>query len=103
HACCPQRRRKETQETIDKGLAWLVSLQKKDGAIHDGELANYVTSASILALARAHNPEFHPVIVQGRRFLIALQADEAEGYSPDHPYYGGNSYGDEERPDLSNV
>jgi hypothetical protein len=43
------------------------------------------------------------VIEKARDFLIALQADEAEGYSPDHPYYGGNSYGDEERPDLSNV
>jgi len=101
--CVPEPRPKAMQETIDKGLAWLVSLQKKDGAIHDGELANYVTSASILALARAHKPEFTPVIVKARDFLIALQADEAEGYSPDHPYYGGNSYGDEERPDLSNV
>jgi squalene-hopene/tetraprenyl-beta-curcumene cyclase len=101
--CVPEPRPKEMQTAIDKGLAWLVSLQKKDGAIHNGELANYVTSASILALARAKKPEFKPVIEKARDFLIALQADEAEGYSPDHPYYGGNSYGDEERPDLSNV
>ena len=101
--CVPEPRPKEMQAAIDKGLLWLVSLQKKDGAIHDGELANYVTSASILALARSKKPEFQPVIVKARDFLIALQADESEGYSPDHPYYGGNSYGDEERPDLSNV
>ncbi len=101
--CVPEPRPKELQTAIDKGLAWLVSLQKKDGAIHDGELANYVTSASILALARAKKPEFDPVIRKARDFLIALQADEGEGYSPDDPYYGGNSYGDEERPDLSNV
>lgn len=101
--CVTEPRPKEMQAAIDQGLAWLVSLQKKDGAIHDGELANYVTSASILALARSKKPEYKPVIVKARDFLIALQADEAEGYSPDHPYYGGNSYGDEERPDLSNV
>jgi squalene-hopene/tetraprenyl-beta-curcumene cyclase len=101
--CLPEPRPKETQEAIEKGLAWIVSLQKKDGAIHDGELANYVTSASILALARAKKPELKPVIEKARDFLIALQADEAEGYSPDHPFYGGNSYGDDERPDLSNV
>ena len=101
--CVPEPRPKEMQTAIDKGLAWLVSLQKKDGAIHNNELANYVTSASILALVRAKKPELKPVIEKARDFLIALQADEAEGYSPDHPYYGGNSYGDEERPDLSNV
>jgi squalene-hopene/tetraprenyl-beta-curcumene cyclase len=101
--CIPEPRPKEIQAAIDQGLKWLVSLQKPDGAIHNGELANYVTSASIMALARANRPEFKPVITKARDFLIALQADEAEGYSPDHPYYGGNSYGDEERPDLSNV
>jgi squalene-hopene/tetraprenyl-beta-curcumene cyclase len=101
--CVPEPRPKELQTAIDKGLAWLVSLQKKDGAIHNGELANYVTSASILALVRAKKPEFKPVIEKARDFLIVLQADEGEGYSPDDPYYGGNSYGDEERPDLSNV
>src|SRR4029079_3218349 len=66
-------------------------------------LANYITSASIMALARAHRPEFKPVIEKAKHFLIDLQADEGEGYSPDHPYYGGNSYGDEQRPDMSNV
>lgn len=101
--CVPEPRPKEVQDAIDKGLTWLVSLQKKNGAIDDGELSNYVTSASILALARAKKPQYEPVIVKARDFLIALQADEAEGYSPDHPFYGGNSYGDEERPDLSNV
>ena len=101
--CVPEPRPKPTQEAIDAGLKWLVSLQKPDGAIHDGELANYVTSASILALVRANRPEYKPVIQKARDFLVALQADEAEGYSPDNPYYGGNSYGDEQRPDLSNV
>jgi squalene-hopene/tetraprenyl-beta-curcumene cyclase len=101
--CLPEPRSKEAQDAIDKGLAWLVSLQKPRGAIDDGELSNYVTSAAILALARAKKPQFEPVILKARDFLMTLQADEAEGYSPDHPFYGGNSYGDEERPDLSNV
>ena len=101
--CLPEPRPKEVQTAVDQGLAWLASLQKKDGSIHDGEMANYVTSASILALARAKKEELRPVIEKARDFLVALQADDAEGYSPDHPYYGGNSYGNEERPDLSNV
>jgi squalene-hopene/tetraprenyl-beta-curcumene cyclase len=99
----PVPRPEKIQKAIDGALAWLVSLQKPDGAIHDGMLANYCTSAAIMALARAKKPEFEPVIVKARDFLVRLQNDEAEGFSPDHPFYGGNSYGDEQRPDLSNV
>lgn len=101
--CTSEPRKPEMQAAIDKGLAWLVSLQKPDGSIHDGALANYTTSAAIMALARANRPEHKPVIQKARDWLISLQADEAEGFSPDHPFYGGNSYGDEQRPDLSNV
>ena len=99
----PEPRAKPVQEAIDAGLAWLVSLQKPDGSIQDGELANYTTSAAVLALAKSGKPEFKPVIAKAQKYLIDLQADEGEGYSPDHPYYGGNSYGDEQRPDMSNV
>jgi len=99
----PEPRPKDVQQAIDEGLAWLASLQRKDGSIHDGAMANYVTSASLMALARSGSEEHRPVVARARDFLIALQADEAEGYSPDHPFYGGNSYGNEERPDLSNV
>ncbi len=101
--CVPEPRPAEIQKAIDNALTWLVSLQQPDGSIHNEQLANYTTSAAIMALARAKKPEYEPVIAKARAWLVALQADEAEGYSPDHPYYGGNSYGDEQRPDLSNV
>jgi squalene-hopene/tetraprenyl-beta-curcumene cyclase len=101
--CVPEPRPEKIQKAIDGALAWLVSLQKQDGAIHDGMLANYCTSAAIMALARAKKPAYEPVILKARDFLVRLQNDEAEGFSPDHPFYGGNSYGDEQRPDLSNV
>ncbi len=99
----PEPRAPQVQEAIDNALTWLVSLQKPDGSIQDGELANYTTSAAVLALARSGRPEYKPVIAKAQKFLIELQADEGEGFSPDHPYYGGNSYGDEQRPDMSNV
>ncbi|MFN0009699.1 MAG: prenyltransferase/squalene oxidase repeat-containing protein [Planctomycetota bacterium] len=101
--CVPEPRPPEVQKAIDSGLAWIASLQKPNGSIHDGEMANYVTCASVLALARSKKPEYAPVIAKARDFLLVLQNDEAEGFSPDHPFYGGNSYGNEERPDLSNV
>lgn len=99
----PEPRAKEVQAVIDEGLAWLLMLQKPDGSIHDGKLPNYTTSAAIMALARAGRPEHRDAIAKARDFLIGLQVDEGEGYSPDDPYYGGIGYGSSERPDLSNL
>jgi len=99
----PRPRPEDVQKVIDQGLAWLASLQDEDGAIHDGKLKNYITSASILALAASGEEKYAPVIEKARRFLIALQADEGEGYSEGDLYYGGIGYGDDERPDLSNL
>ena len=42
-------------------------------------------------------------IKRAQGFLVNLQADEGEGYSADHPFYGGIGYGGDERPDLSNL
>ncbi len=99
----PVPRSKEVQAAIDAGVAWLVSLQKPDGSIHDGKNANYTTSAVILALVRNGNPEHRAAIRKARDWLIGLQVDETDGYSADDPYYGGIGYGSGERPDLSNL
>ncbi|MCE9593461.1 MAG: terpene cyclase/mutase family protein [Planctomycetes bacterium] len=99
----PAPRDAKVQASIDDGLKWLVSLQKPDGAIHDGKLANYVTSASLMALSRAKRPGDKEVIARARGFLQTLQADEGDGYSEGDRYYGGIGYGSTERPDLSNL
>ncbi len=99
----PAPRAEALQKAIDSGLEWLVSLQQTDGSIHDGKLANYTTSAAIMALARADSQRFAPVIAKARAFLVGLQADEGEGYSEGDLYYGGIGYGSTERPDLSNL
>ena len=102
-ACVPEPRPADVQKTLDQGITWLASLAKPDGAIHDGQLANYTTSAVIGALVRAGKTEHKAIVQRARDWLVTGQFDEAEGYSPDHPFYGGNGYGDEQRPDLSNV
>jgi squalene-hopene/tetraprenyl-beta-curcumene cyclase len=99
----PAPRTGEVQAAIERALDWLVGLQKPDGSIHAGQLANYVTSASVMALARAGREQDRKVIAKAREFLELLQADEGEGYSADDPYYGGVGYGGDERPDLSNM
>ncbi len=99
----PEPRGERLQASINQGLDWLGSLQKADGSIHDGQLANYVTSASILAFAKAGREKDQPIILAARGFLTKLQADEGEGYDPTHHFYGGVGYGGDERPDLSNL
>ena len=99
----PVPRPSEIQATLDRGLWWLASLQRPDGSIHDGELANYATSAAILALERGDPEEFSGVIEKAAAFLARLQLDQEEGYSEGDIYYGGIGYGSTERPDLSNL
>ncbi len=99
----PTPRPADIQAVIDADLAWIASLQREDGGIHQGRLANYVTSSSVLALCRAEGDAYKDVIARAQGFLIKLQADEGEGYSADHPFYGGIGYGGDERPDLSNL
>ena len=93
----------EVRETLERGLDYLVSLQKEDGSIHAGQLANYVTSASIMALAKSGRTQDREVIERARRYLQGLQADEGEGYERSDRFYGGVGYGGDERPDLSNM
>ncbi|MCH2103140.1 MAG: hypothetical protein MK297_03900 [Planctomycetes bacterium] len=101
--CVPEPRPRGIQAAIDKGVAWLASLQDKDGSIHDGKLKNYITSASVMAMSRAGRNEDAPRIAKARDFLLVLQSDEGEGYSEGDLYYGGIGYGGDERPDLSNL
>jgi squalene-hopene/tetraprenyl-beta-curcumene cyclase len=97
----PEPRPDDVQGAIDSALAWIATFQKEDGSIHQGRLANYVTSAAIMALAR--DAKYEKVVRRARNWLIGLQADEGEGYSEGDLYYGGIGYGGDERPDLSNL
>ena len=99
----PTPRPEPLQRCIDSGLAWIASLQKPDGSIHDGKLANYNTAAAIMALARSKDPRWSETIQKAQGFLVNLQLDDGEGYSEGDLYYGGIGYGSTERPDLSNL
>jgi len=98
------QRSPEHTAAITRGLAHLRSLQTEDGSIHvGGQLVSYVTSASVLALTETGDPADLERVRRATAYLKVLQADEGEGYGPDHKYYGGIGYGGDERPDLSNV
>lgn len=88
---------------VAKGLNFISNCAKMDGSIHPGEMPNYNTSVCLMALKEAKNPKYDSLIVKAEKYLIDLQIDESEGYSPDSLYYGGVGYGGDERPDLSNL
>jgi len=90
---------------VEQGLDWLVSLQKKNGAIHSGGLAVYTTSAAVMALADGGRAQDAAAIAKAATFLKVAQLDEGEGYEKDRDWgYGGIGYdGDELRGDLSNT
>ena len=89
---------------IDEGLEFLDSLRKEDGSIFLTGLKTYVTSVALMAFVDSRDPAYAEAITKARAFLVAVQADEDEGYSMEEdPFYGGLGYGGDERPDLSNT
>ncbi len=102
-ATSPRNYRIDDGPFIAKPLAYLAKLQREDGSIHDGTLANYKTSAALQALASAGGDRYGDAVKRARDYLASIQADEGEGYSEDDKFYGGAGYGGDQRPDLSNL
>jgi squalene-hopene/tetraprenyl-beta-curcumene cyclase len=88
---------------IRDAVAYLRSLTKEDGGIYDRDLPVYNTALSIMALCATGNPDYAESIQQARNFLLGRQSDEGEGYTSTDKFYGGIGYGNDERPDLSNL
>jgi squalene-hopene/tetraprenyl-beta-curcumene cyclase len=89
---------------ITRPLEFIVANARPDGSISTTlQSTAYNTAVALNALVAARNPRYEKVIAAARRYLTTHQADEGEGYTPDHPYYGGVGYGGGERPDLSNL
>jgi squalene-hopene/tetraprenyl-beta-curcumene cyclase len=88
---------------VRKPLEYLLSLQKPDGGIYERELANYNTSIAIQVLIATKNPKYDGNIKKARGYLLGSQLDERKGCKPGDLDYGGGSYGDKPKADLSNT
>ncbi|HYC76843.1 MAG TPA: prenyltransferase/squalene oxidase repeat-containing protein [Planctomycetota bacterium] len=99
----PRAYRESDGPFIREGTAWLAASQKPDGSIHDGKLATYNTSVSMLVLAATKNEAYRPVLDKALEFLRVVQSDESERYERGDMYYGGVGYGGSLRSDLSNT
>ena len=90
-------------EPVAKGLGFIASCAKPNGAIYGDDMPNYNTSICLMALKEANDSQYNEIIDRGEKYLLGLQIDEQEGYTVDSLYYGGVGYGGDERPDLSNL
>jgi squalene-hopene/tetraprenyl-beta-curcumene cyclase len=95
---------KSASPSIDKGYAYLLSCVQPDGGIYKEELQSYNTSVVLTTLVLRHRPSDQAVIQNARRYLIGLQAGDAQLGETNSPFSGGIGYGGtEKRPDLSNT
>jgi len=98
HFQSPLELSEKTHPYLWKGLRWLQSLQKPDGAIFNPQEgnSNYVTSVAILAMVHSGDPRFRHTVESARDFLVRSQWTEGVhgggfGYqdkakTKDHPY-----------------
>ena len=94
-------------EAVERGLKFILSNVKTNGAIYGGgesdKYPNYSTAICSMALLAAGKPEYRSAILNARQFLLASQFDETRGIASTNASYGGIGYGRRERPDLSNM
>ena len=83
-----EKARAAMQGTLD----WILSLQKKDGSIHQGQVASYCTAASVLAFKADGDPRFAEAIRRATSYLASVQLDEEEGITRKSKFYGGFGY-----------
>lgn len=96
------RRTAAEQETITKGLQWLLTQQNEDGTFGQ-EVANYTTCVVVGALTRWQDPSTVPVLARAQKAILLFQNVEAGGYESSDRDYGSIGYGGSQRGDLSNL
>jgi squalene-hopene/tetraprenyl-beta-curcumene cyclase len=97
----------EQADAVNRAVKFILANVQTNGAIYSGgrgdEYPNYSTAICAMALLATGKPEVMDAVKNARRFLIASQFDEGEGYSTNNPSYGGIGYGKRQRPDMSNT
>ncbi len=89
---------------ISAGFNFLNQNIHDNGGIYLDDMQNYNTSISLMAFEDARSIKFASIIKKAKQFLISMQNDESKGFTPENMYYGGISYGGEDKPsDLSNL
>ena len=78
-------------ETVARAYKFILDNVRPDGGIYDKEDENYNTSICLMALMLAHKPEYDPVAVRARQWILGQQAGGKEPTGS--PFDGGVGYG----------
>lgn len=101
-------------ESVRRGVEFMLRYRQPDGGIYDKVLPSYNTSLCLSALALVHRQSAAAAIQPAQEFLKGLQWSEGANLTDatpeapteitkDHPFYGGWGYGKHGRPDMSNT
>ena len=81
----------QVNASLDRGLAYIASKQKKDGGWHSN---NAINSLAVLAfMGRGHTPgrgQYPDVLEKGKKFILANAQDNPKGYMAQ--FGGGSMY-----------
>ncbi len=90
---------------VRRGLSFILRHVQPDGGIYapDQGMRNYHSSVALMALAAAKDHVHAKTIKEAQNFLKRLQWDGGEGHEASSTWYGGQGYGKQKRPDLSNT
>jgi squalene-hopene/tetraprenyl-beta-curcumene cyclase len=95
---------KSDPEWLSRGYTYVLSCARPDGGIHRTNLVTYNTSICMMALLAANKPEYEPVLLKARHYLIGLQGDFGEKGKIDTPFDGGIGYGSHhDHSDMANT
>lgn len=95
---------KAMPEEAKKAYAWILTMQKADGAIYKEKLPNYNTSLCLTALTMAgQEQKYKDAVLKARRAIIGYQEDQGEKGKADNPLDGGIGYGNKPSADMSNT
>jgi squalene-hopene/tetraprenyl-beta-curcumene cyclase len=75
-------------ETVARGYKFILASVKPDGGIYNQEDENYNTSICLMALMAARKPEYDPVVLRARQWIIGQQTTNTGS-----PFDGGVGYG----------
>ena len=75
-----------------RALDFIAGSAKPDGSIHRGQLVNYNTACSLMALSLADEPRFSQLIIKARAYIAASQIDLGEKGKLDNFHDGGVGY-----------
>ena len=92
---------------VAKGISYIIRKEHlhDDGGIYAAnKFLNYETciAMQVLQLANTHG-QYSDLLNGAEACVRNNQWDESRNKEPDHLYYGGQGYGGESRPDLSNT